>query len=65
MKKYPIVIEETKTGYSVYSPELVGCVSTGGSYDEAVSNMREAIVFHLDGLGKERKRCRMGARTDK
>jgi hypothetical protein len=34
MKKYLIVIEETKTGFSAYSPDLPGCVSTGGNRPE-------------------------------
>jgi len=53
MKKYLIVIEETGTGYSAYSPDLPGCVSTGASRAEVEKNMREAISFHLDGLREE------------
>jgi predicted RNase H-like HicB family nuclease len=53
MKKYLIVIEETSTGYSAYSPDLPGCVSTGASRAEVEHNMREAIEFHLDGLRLE------------
>ena len=50
MKKYLIVIEETSTGYSAYSPDLDGCVSTGRTREEVEKNMQEAIAFHLDGL---------------
>jgi len=50
MKKYLVVIEETDTGYSAYSPDLTGCVSTGATRDEVERNMREAIRFHVDGL---------------
>jgi predicted RNase H-like HicB family nuclease len=50
MKKYLIVIEETSTGYSAYSPDLEGCVSTGHTRQEVEKNMQEAIAFHLDGL---------------
>ncbi len=50
MKRYLIVIEETGTGYSAYSPDLPGCVSTGETRDAVESNMREAIELHLDGL---------------
>ena len=50
MKKYLIVIEPTKTGYSAYSPDLDGCVSTGRTREEVEQNMREAIAFHLEGL---------------
>ena len=53
MKKYLIVIEETTTGYSAYSPDLPGCVSTGTTRAEVENNMREAIAFHLDGLREE------------
>ncbi|HMT11421.1 MAG TPA: type II toxin-antitoxin system HicB family antitoxin, partial [Ignavibacteria bacterium] len=31
MKKYLVVFEKTKTGYSAYVPDLPGCVSTGKS----------------------------------
>jgi predicted RNase H-like HicB family nuclease len=50
MKRYLIVIERTNTGYSSYSPDLPGCVSTGKTREEAEQNMREAIEFHIDGL---------------
>ena len=53
MKKYLIVIERTDSGYSTYSPDLPGCVSTGKSREEAERNMREAIEFHVDGLRKD------------
>lgn len=53
MKKYLIVIEETSTGYSAYSPDLDGCVSTGRTREEVEKNMQEAIAFHLNGLRAE------------
>jgi predicted RNase H-like HicB family nuclease len=52
MKRYLIVIQQTGSGYSTYSPDLSGCVSTGKSRDEVEKNMREAIQFHIDGLRK-------------
>ncbi|MCC5874366.1 MAG: type II toxin-antitoxin system HicB family antitoxin [Gammaproteobacteria bacterium] len=48
--KYLIIIEETTTGFSAYSPDLPGCVSTGPSEESVVGNMREAIEFHIEGL---------------
>ena len=48
-----IVIEETSTGYSAYSPDLPGCVATGWTKEEVKQNMREAIEFHLEGLRLE------------
>lgn len=40
-----IAIEKTETGYSAYSPDLLGCVSTGETREEIEQNMREAINF--------------------
>src|SRR3989442_822127 len=45
--KYLIVIEETATGYSAYSPDVPGCVATGGTRDEVEAQMKDAISFHL------------------
>jgi predicted RNase H-like HicB family nuclease len=53
MKPYLIVIEQAESGYSSYSPDLTGCVSTGKTRDEVERNMREAIEFHIDGLREE------------
>lgn len=50
---YLIVIEKTDTGYSAYSPDLPGCVSTGTTREEVQRSMQEAIEFHLDGLRAE------------
>jgi predicted RNase H-like HicB family nuclease len=51
--KYLIVIEPASTGFSAYSPDLPGCVSTGATRDEVERNMQEAIELHLEGLREE------------
>jgi len=51
--KYLVIIEETKTGYSAFSPDLPGCVATGSSKEEMEKNMKDAIAFHLDGMQQE------------
>ena len=51
--KYLIVIEETGTGFSVYSPDLPGCIATGATHKEVERTMREVMEFHLDGLREE------------
>lgn len=51
--KYLIVIEQTETGYSAFSPDLPGCVSTGETEAAVVANMREAIEFHIEGLKQD------------
>ncbi|MBL4824914.1 MAG: type II toxin-antitoxin system HicB family antitoxin [SAR324 cluster bacterium] len=48
--KYLIVIEETSTGFSAYSPDIDGCVATGATKEEVEKNMGEALEFHLEGL---------------
>jgi predicted RNase H-like HicB family nuclease len=53
MKRYLIVVEQTRTGFSAYSPDLRGCVSTGRTREDVEQNMREAIAFHLDGLRED------------
>jgi len=53
MKKYLIVIERTESGYSSYSPDLPGCVSTGKTREEVEKNMQEAIQFHVESLRQE------------
>ena len=51
--KYLMVIEPTETGFSAYSPDLPGCVSTGAIREEVEQNMQEAIELHLEGLREE------------
>lgn len=48
--RYLIIVEKTNTGYSAYSPDLPGCISTGKTQEETIQNMQEAIAFHIDGL---------------
>lgn len=50
MNRYLIIIEETATGFSAYSPDLPGCAATGGSPPEVEREMHDAIEFHIDGL---------------
>jgi len=53
VKKYLIVAEKTETGYSAFSPDLPGCVATGRTRAELETSMREAVLFHLDGLRED------------
>ena len=51
--RYLIVIEETSTGYSAYSPDLEGCVAAGSTREEVEQAMAQAIEFYLKGLKEE------------
>ncbi len=53
MNRFLVIIEETETGFSAYSPDLDGCIATGSTKKEVEENMYEAIQFHLEGLKAE------------
>jgi predicted RNase H-like HicB family nuclease len=48
--KYLIVIEKSSSGFSAYSPDVYGCITTGESLEETLANMESALEFHLEGL---------------
>jgi predicted RNase H-like HicB family nuclease len=48
--RYAVVIEQAEGNYSAYVPDLPGCVATGATVAEVESEIRQAIVFHLDGM---------------
>ena len=50
MYRFLIVVEKANGNYSVYSPDLPGCVATGETREEAERNMYQAIEMHLRGL---------------
>ena len=47
--RYAIVIENVGANFSVYVPDLPGCIATGVTLQECERQIREAIGFHLDG----------------
>ena len=51
--RYAIVIEKAEGNYSAYVPDLPGCVATGATVAEVEAEIRDAIIFHLDGLRED------------
>lgn len=51
--RYAIVIEKAEDNYSAYVPDLPGCIATGATLEEVESEIRGAIIFHLDGLRED------------
>ena len=49
-RRYSIVIERTKTGYSAYSPDVSGCAAVGDTEEETATNMQEALTFHVQAM---------------
>jgi len=56
MRKYLVIYEKTKTGYSAYVPDLPGVIATGPSKKLVEKNIFEAIQFHLEGMRLEKIR---------
>ena len=48
--QYTIVIEESPRNYAACVPDLPGCVATGATREEVVSEVRQAIRFHIESL---------------
>ena len=48
MTEYPVVFTREDDGrFSVFAPDLLGCVSWGNTRDEARANIREAIELWI------------------
>ena len=64
MRKYLVVFEKTKTGYSAYVPDLPGCIATGKTKQNIEKRIYDAITFHLEGLrGSNQKIPRASAES--
>lgn len=52
---YAIAIEQgnAEHAFGVVVPDVPGCFSAGDTLDEALTNAREAIEFHLEGLAED------------
>ncbi|MCL2276961.1 MAG: type II toxin-antitoxin system HicB family antitoxin [Treponema sp.] len=55
MKKiiYFAVFEKTKTGFSVYFPDVPGCVTCGDNFDHSMSMAQEVLGLHIYGMEKD------------
>jgi predicted RNase H-like HicB family nuclease len=56
MRKYLVVYEKTKTGYSAFVPDIPGVIATGKTKTIIEKNIFNAIQFHLEGLKEENLR---------
>jgi predicted RNase H-like HicB family nuclease len=52
--KLKVVLEPSEDGgYTVYAPSLPGCISEGDTKEEALANIREAILLYLEPVEDE------------
>lgn len=52
-KRYAIVVEQARSNYAAYVPDLPGCVATGDTIEETEQLLREAIELHVAGLRED------------
>jgi len=50
MSCYNAIVHHEDNAYWAEVPALPGCFSSGDTLDELRTNLREAIVMHLQGL---------------
>ena len=50
---YVIILEPGPNNWGAFSPNVPGCVSTGQTAEETLSNFLEALEFHLEGLQED------------
>lgn len=55
MKKFLIIYEKTKTGYSAYPPDLPGVAATGPTKNIVEKLIYKAIQARLEMMGKKNK----------
>ena len=48
MRKYTIILEPGPNNWCIFSPDVLGCVSTGDTAEEALANFHEALEVHLE-----------------
>ena len=46
--RYKVNLNKTDEGYAVWCPSLPGCWSQGQTEEEALENIKDAIVAYLD-----------------
>lgn len=52
--KYDVVFEEQPDGgFTVTVPTLPGCISEGDTFEEAKTNIAEAITAYIESLAKD------------
>lgn len=44
---FSILLEHDEDGYFGFCPELQGCYSQGGTYEQAIENVKDAIRLHI------------------
>lgn len=51
--KYSVTLVESDEGWAVWCDNLPGCCSQGGTREEALANIRDAIAEYLSAKSEE------------
>ena len=53
---FSVVIEKDKHGYAATCPSIQGCYSQGGTYEQALANIKDAIKLCLADMSASGKK---------
>lgn len=53
--RYPVVAHKSEYGYDIHCPLLAGCHSQGDTLQEALENIKDAILTYLSMISEEEK----------
>jgi predicted RNase H-like HicB family nuclease len=63
--RYAIVIEKGPASFGAYVPDLPGCVAVGRTRVRVEKLIKEAIIFHLEGMKQDGERIpKPGAKVE-
>jgi predicted RNase H-like HicB family nuclease len=48
LRRYALVIEQTATGFSAFSPDVPGCAAVGDNEHETRQNFQQALQAHFE-----------------
>lgn len=56
IKLYPAIFEEVNNEeFSVFFPDVLGCISGGETFEEAYENATEALTLHLSSMVEDKE----------
>jgi len=45
--RFAAILEKDEDGYYAFCPELQGCYTSGGTFEEARTNLADAVRLHI------------------
>ncbi len=52
-RQFRVVYSESASGFSGFSPDVPGCISSGDTLEEVRTMLTEGLTFHLDGTAQD------------